>query len=137
MKVIRWLQDMARMLLTMVSYVACVFGFFHVFLLAKDRFIANDSVASTILSYVVQPVLLVLAAVGTWKVLAYTERKFIMPGHTAWLLRASQNGTIYFPDPDAREELAANLAEMQPEHGENSFTEICDEFDVVRRTHEE
>ncbi len=137
MKFIRWLQNMARMLLTIVSYGACVFGCFHVLLLAKDRFIAEDSFASTIISYFVWPVLLVLAAVGTWKVLAYTEHKFITPSHTAWLLRASQNGTIWFSDPDAREALAVDLAEMRPEHGENTFDEICTEFGVVRRTHGE
>ncbi len=133
---VRCLQEI-RLILTLISYGACVIGCFHVLLLAKDRFVANDSLASTILSYVVWPVLLVLAAVGTWRVLAYTERKFITPGHTAWLLRASQNGTIWFSDPEAREGLAADLAEMQPEHGENTFDELCTEYGVVRRTHEE
>ena len=137
MALMRQVYDLVWIIIIFFAYTVFTLGCIRVFVLMEDQFITHDSFALMILLYFTKPFVAVLPLVGLWLLWKYTDRKFIRPGHIAWLLRASQRGSIVFPDPDARMELAEELAEMKPQAGENILDEICGEYGGEPKTHRE
>ena len=134
MALMRQVYDLVWIIIIFLAYTVFTLGCIRVFVLMEDQFITHDL---KILLYFTKSFVAVLLLVGLWLLWKYTDRKFIRPGHISWLLRASQRGSIGFPDPDARMELAEELAEMKPQAGENTLDEICVEYGVEPKTHRE
>ena len=158
MKFPDWARNVVSMIIMFAGYLLCVHITFEICSRALlqlldaearsyQRILDNVGQVATVLTadervewirFVVYPIAVtvgIFVMIQIWQCIDHSPGA-IRPYHIGWLLSASRNGHIGFTNPNARESLAAQLAEMQPNHGENVMDDVCAKYGVVR-THVE